>query len=135
MEIPRLYTLDEANALLPRVRPLVEKLVAHKAEVDQNRHEFEALEASKASGNGYDLKRETLARRITELMKDVRVALQELYELAIQVKDMDIGLVDFPARRATGEVVNLCWKLGEESIMYWHPLNSNFAGRKPLSEF
>ncbi len=134
MEMPRLFTLAEANALLPQVRPLVEKVVECKKEVDKLRKEFEALDASKAHGNGYDMRREQITRRITDLMRQTREALEELYRTGCNLKDLDVGLLDFPAMR-DGVVVNLCWKLGEEAIGFWHPLDSNFNGRRPIEEF
>jgi hypothetical protein len=134
MEMPRTFTLEEALALLPRVRELVEGMVEYKKEIDKKRVEFEGLETSKARGNGYDMKREQLATRITELMRLVRESLEAINEIGVQVKDIDSGLVDFPARR-DNQIVNLCWRAGEETIGFWHTLDTGFGSRRPISEF
>jgi hypothetical protein len=58
---------------------------------------------------------------------------EELDALGLQVKDLDRGLIDFPAQHpASGETVLLCWELGEDSVAYWHGLEDGYAGRKPL---
>jgi hypothetical protein len=131
MEMPRLFTLEEANALLPRVRQLIESMQAHQRAADEARQEFEQLEASHARHNGYDMKREQLATRITEKMRAIRQDLEALHAIGCQVKDLGMGLVDFTGLR-DGQVVNLCWMLGEDEIKYWHPLNTGFADRRPL---
>jgi len=66
-----------------------------------------------------------------ELVAQLERCVAELDELGVQVKDLDLGLVDFPSRRA-GEPVLLCWHVGEERVAYWHGVDEGFAGRKPL---
>jgi hypothetical protein len=131
MDMPRLFTVEEANALLPRVRELVVQMQARRQEAEEARQEFEQLDASKARGNGYDMKREQLASRITDKMRAIRQSLEAIQEIGCQVKDIDMGLVDFPGLR-NGEIVNLCWRLGEEKIEYWHTLNTGFTSRQPI---
>lgn len=129
----RYFTPEEANALLPTVRPIVEEMVAHRRAlaVATVRH---ARIAGKIAGNGggvrpheVDTLQETLDAEAAEV---VRCA-TELQELGLLVKDLDEGLVDFPALRDDEEVL-LCWRLGEEEVAYWHSLADGFAGRKPL---
>ena len=66
-------------------------------------------------------------------LSEVRPLVDQLHELGVQVKDLDRGLIDFPARHPqTGDTVLLCWELGEPEVAYWHELETGFAGRKPL---
>lgn len=132
---PRYFTADEATAALDEVRPLAERMVAH-------RHEVAALLSRRAelgstiSGNGGDLDPGELARvaaEIAEQAKGVARCVNEIHGLGAQVKDADEGLVDFPALRG-GEEILLCWKLGEDEIAFWHDLEEGFAGRRPLDE-
>ena len=129
----RHFTPDEANAALAEVRPLVERMVearrAHAAALERQ----EELEGH-IRGNGGGIPPATLAEAAAEVDAEGRKLtriVDELGELGVQVKDVDEGLVDFPALRG-GETVLLCWKLGEEEIRYWHGLEDGFAGRRPL---
>ncbi len=130
-ETPRLFTLEEATDLLPRLRELVQHMQAAKNQADQAREEFEQLDASHARGNGYDMKREQLATKIIEHMKVVRQDLEKVQEIGCEIKDLDMGLLDFASLR-DGRIINLCWKIDEERIAYWHPLDSGFSNRRPL---
>lgn len=131
----RLFTQEEANAALPEVRPLVERLVEERRELVALGEELEAMQ-SLIGGNGGSLD----PGRVGELQEAVAHAaagltgiVDELQELGVQVKDLDRGLVDFPALHPeSGEDVLLCWELGEPEVAYWHDLESGFAGRKPL---
>lgn len=131
----RLFTQEEANASLPEVRPLVERLVEERRELVALGEELEAMQAL-IGGNGGSLD----PGRVGELQEAVARAaaglagiVDELQELGVQVKDLDRGLVDFPARHPeSGGDVLLCWELGEPEVAYWHDLESGFAGRKPL---
>jgi hypothetical protein len=129
----RTFTLDEANALLARLRPLAERLVEHKRRLD----EAEAARAAvlaRISGNGGDITPTDvaeLAARIEGEAAALAELLGEIQSHGAQVKDLDTGLLDFPALRE-GEIVLLCWRVGEDSIEYWHGLEEGFAGRKPL---
>jgi len=129
----RYFTPEEATALLPTVRPIVEEMVAHRRAlaVATVRH---ARIAAKIAGNGggvrpheVDTLQETLDAEAAEVVR-CATALQDL---GLLVKDLDEGLIDFPALR-DGEEVLLCWRLGEEEVAYWHSLADGFAGRKPL---
>jgi hypothetical protein len=132
---PRHFTPAEANAALDDVRPLVERMVAHRRELGvliARRSEL----TTTIAGNGGDLDPGELARveaEIGEQARGVAQCVNRIHGLGAQVKDADEGLVDFPALRA-GEEVLLCWKLGEEEIGYWHSLEDGFAGRRPLSD-
>jgi hypothetical protein len=129
----RFFTADEANALLPAVRPLVEAMV------EARRRLLVALErrdrlAGSIGGNGGGVKPGEpglLQAEVEEAAREVAHCIDEIHQLGVVVKDVDRGLVDFPAVR-DGEEVLLCWRLGEEEIGYWHGLEEGFAGRKEL---
>jgi hypothetical protein len=130
----RYFTPEEANAALADVRPLAERLVQANAAL-RRAHERLAQVRSKVAGNGGGMdagRTAELAEEAGERAAEVAETIDELTGLGVQVKDLDSGLVDFPARRADGETVLLCWRLGEEEIAYWHGLEEGFAGRKPL---
>jgi hypothetical protein len=131
----RVFTPEEANAALPEVRALVEQLVEDRRALVTLGGELEHVQAQ-IGGNGGSLD----AGRVGELQESVARAaaalagvVDGLEELGVQVKDLDRGLVDFPARHpVTGESVLLCWELGEAEVGHWHDLEEGFAGRKPL---
>jgi hypothetical protein len=129
----RHFTPEEANAELNEVRPLVERLVSTRAEHVAALEQQEELER-KIRGNGGGIPPAELASATAEVDGIARRLAQLVDEIAshgAQVKDMDSGLVDFPALRH-GETVLLCWRLGEEEITWWHTAGDGFAGRRPL---
>ena len=129
----RHFTPEEANAALPHVRPLVEELVARRRAHVEALGRQEELEGS-IKGNGGGIPPATLAEAASIVDGEARELariVDELDALGIQVKDIDTGLVDFPAVRR-GETVLLCWKLGEDEVAWWHTLEDGFAGRRPL---
>jgi hypothetical protein len=129
----RYFTPAEANGLLPTVRPLVEQMVGHRRAlaVATVRH---ARIAAKIAGNGGGVRPhevDELQAAIDEEAGAIVRCVEELQELGLLVKDLDEGLVDFPALRGDEEVL-LCWRLGEDEVRFWHSLEEGFAGRKPL---
>jgi hypothetical protein len=131
----RFFTEKEANAALVLVRPLVERLVGARKRLVQSGGRLEDLQA-RVAGNGSGLDPElvgALQERTAEAAADIAAIIGELEGLGVQVKDLDQGLIDFPAcHPARKETVLLCWQLGEEDVGYWHGLEEGFAGRKPL---
>lgn len=130
---PRYFTLEEANAALAELRPLTEEMVACRRELVEAQGRRAALGAQVGT-NGGDLTPsdfaeadEELERTATELARSV----ERIQAEGVLVKDLDMGLLDFPALR-DGEEILLCWHVGEEKIGYWHGLEEGFAGRKPL---
>jgi len=130
--MPRLFTLDEANALLPRLRKILVEMQEKKASLDSVRAELGGMTRT-ASGNGHLLAQqmdrqrrdgEALAERLNEL-------LGEINRLGCELKGLEEGLIDFRSKRE-GRTVYLCWRLGEETIAHWHELNTGFGSRKPL---
>ena len=129
----RTFTPEEANAALAEVRPLVERMVAIKRQLDEAQEQRDEV-GRRIAGNGGGIPPQQLA----ELNEDVeqRAAVlagivEELNDLGVLVKDLDEGLVDFPAVR-DGRDVLLCWRLGEDGVAYWHGLEDGFAGRQPI---
>jgi len=129
----RLFTPDEANALLEQVEPLVERLVERKRALDEAEAARAAL-LGRIAGNGGDLTPSDVADAVARVEREataIGAIVDELQRLGVQVKDLDLGLLDFPWER-DGEVVLLCWRVGEDEIGYWHGVDEGFAGRKPL---
>src|SRR5579859_3700674 len=127
----RYFTPEEANAALEDVRPLVEKMVAHRRAHIEALARQEELE-ERIKGNGGGIPPSTLADAAEEVEREARAlakAIDEIDEHGAQVKDLDEGLIDFPALRDS-ETVLLCWKLGEDEIGYWHRVEDGFAGRR-----
>lgn len=129
----RNFTPEEANALLPELRPLVEEMVLHRRKLAGAEARHAAL-LERISGNGGDLAPSDLA----ELTQEVELhatalarCVREISARGVQVKDLERGLVDFPAVRE-GEEVLLCWELGEDEVAHWHGVDDGFAGRQPL---
>ena len=127
----RLFTLEEALTLLPTVRQLVIEIQAARAEVERLTKALDRLLAL-SGGNGHLAADQAGARRAVQAAATKLDALMsELDSIGVQLKTIDDGLVDFPSERE-GRVVNLCWRLGEDTIAWWHDLDTGFAGRQPL---
>ncbi|MGH3050300.1 MAG: DUF2203 domain-containing protein [Gaiellaceae bacterium] len=129
----RHFTPEEANAALVEVRPLVERLVARRRDHVAALARQEELER-KIRGNGGGMPPAELAAAAAEvdsIARDLAKTVDEIGSHGAQVKDLDEGLIDFPALR-DGETVLLCWLLGEDEIAYWHPVEDGFAGRREL---
>ncbi|HEY6835426.1 MAG TPA: DUF2203 domain-containing protein [Gaiellaceae bacterium] len=129
----RHFTPDEANALLVEVRPIAEKLVAHRRAMSVAATKQARL-VQRIAGNGGDFDPQeprTIEEQFQREGEAVARCVEQLEGLGVLVKDLDRGLVDFPALR-DGEEVLLCWEVGEDEIAYWHGADEGFAGRKPL---
>jgi hypothetical protein len=129
----RHFTPEEANAALAEVRPLVERMVALRREHVAALARQEELDG-RIRGNGGGIPPAELADTAAEVDREARAlarVIDELVERGVEVKDIDEGLVDFPALR-DGETVLLCWKLGEDAIRYWHTVDDGFACRRAL---
>lgn len=129
----RVFTPEEANAALAEVRPLVEQMVARRADLLAARAR-QAEVAAHVVGNGGGLDPQlpaALAAAAAAAEAALREAVEALLDLGVLVKDLDSGLVDFPSVRDGREVL-LCWQLGEERVAWWHDPDAGFAGRQPL---
>ena len=131
----RHFSPEEANAELEHVRPLVEQMVEHRRAHVVALEQQEALEA-RIKGNGGGIPPAVLADATAAVEREARSlarTVDAISEHGAEVKDVDEGLVDFPALHR-GETVLLCWKLGEDEIRYWHRVEDGFAGRRPVEE-
>jgi hypothetical protein len=130
--MPRTFTLEEANALIPRLRDIITEMREKKPQLDLLRGELAQL-ARKAAGNGHLLTSQLQQKRqqADDVAKRLNDLLAEINGLGCEMKGLDQGLIDFPAERE-GRVVYLCWQLGEDEITHWHETDAGFAGRTPL---
>ena len=131
--MPRHFTPESANDALGELRPLVEELVAHRRAQQRAQDERQEL-AAKIAGNGGGIDAQRLSDLEAEGERErigIARCVNEIHERGAIVKDLDEGLVDFPAERE-GEEILLCWRLGEEDVAFWHGLEEGFAGRRPL---
>jgi hypothetical protein len=129
----RTFTPDEANALLSELRPLVERLVEGKRRLDEAEQARQGL-LGRIAANGGDITPGDVAEvteRAGRAGEEVGALVEDIQSHGVQIKDLDIGLLDFPWLHE-GEVALLCWRLGEEEIGYWHGVDEGYAGRKPL---
>ncbi|MEK7276536.1 MAG: DUF2203 domain-containing protein [Chloroflexota bacterium] len=123
---PRLFTVDEADALLPTLRPLlIDILQARQNIVAAQPELWPVLE--KAVNNGGSKKAGAVLADFEVIQRNVKA----IQELGIEIKDINIGLVDFPAER-DGREVYICWRVDEPRVTHWHDLDSGFSGRQPL---
>jgi hypothetical protein len=121
----RHFTLTEAKDLLPKVIHWFEELDGLRLVLGDLDDQMEAQ-----SEGGDDLGGANVNRRI-KVLAEITGLLREFRRHGVQIKDLETGLIDFPSLRDGNEVF-LCWKRGEETIEYWHDLQSGFAGRQPL---
>jgi hypothetical protein len=132
---PRYFTLEEANATLEELRPIAEEMVAKRRELVDAQGRRAALGAQVVT-NGGDLTPSDFAEADEELesaASELAVCVERIQAAGVLVKDLDQGLLDFPALR-DGEEILLCWRVGEGQIEYWHGLEEGFAGRKPIDD-
>lgn len=122
-----LFTPQEASKLLPDIKPKIKELVERKKVVAGLHEEIEKY-------NLIGFKPAEVAEKAAQLdalVEDLTRKIAELEDLGVEVKDLDYGLVDFPAERY-GESVLLCWRYGEPEVSFWHNPHEGYNGRKPL---
>ncbi|MGA9041726.1 MAG: DUF2203 domain-containing protein [Terriglobales bacterium] len=132
----RTFTLEEAQSLLPVLESLLRTSIDGKKLIESVDAELQETAHRVFLNGGMFLNVVHLARRKAEREKTiqrVRDAMAEIDAIGVQVKDLDIGLLDFPCK-VDGKIVLLCWKLGEQGITHWHGTEEGFAGRKPIDE-
>jgi hypothetical protein len=132
----KIFSLEEANALIPVVESLLDRAIGAKEEAERLDGEMQLLRHRifLAGGMTVDVGGVQRNRKETEAqLQTAKDALGEIGSIGIQVKDLDTGLLDFPTR-VDGELVLLCWRRGETRIEYWHTLEARFRGRQPLDE-
>ena len=132
----RLFRIEEAERLLPDVRTAIEAAIRLKTEFDSARLDL-AREMNRIGMLGGAMVDrgaiQGLRTGAEAKAAEVNSAIEAIQEFGCLVKDLDIGLIDFPTR-FRGREVYLCWKLGEEGIAWWHGTDEGFAGRKVIDE-
>jgi hypothetical protein len=127
--MPRFFTLQEANETLNSIRPLVEEIQVIRRVILHNQPEaWPAIE--KSAGNGGN-------RALSNMIKDFEkldALVHQIQDLDVLIKDINLGLLDFPALK-DGREVYLCWQYGEGEIAFWHEVEAGFAGRQPIESF
>ena len=127
------FTVEEAEELLQKIEPLVRTISENRRAVLHLGNELASIQEDARSGerrvDASDLI--NMQTELDFLVKIIHDSIDAIEELGVQPKDLDSGLIDFPAL-IEGRPVLLCWKLGEESIGYYHNYEDGFAGRKPL---
>ncbi len=122
----KIFTVEEANDLIPIIRPKLEKIKARYAKIALLRESARAA-ATECGGGGMPS-----GTIYVKSLYEIGKLTTELDELGVQLKDYSRGLIDFPCSR-NGQIVLLCWQLGEkEQIKWWHEIETGFSGRKPL---
>lgn len=117
------FTVDEANALLPVLVPLLEAL--RRAQQTMEDLHDEVMTSVPTNGGG------KAHRAYVDASDEAARATDAVSALGAVIRDPGEGLVDFPSARA-GEEIFLCWRLGEDTVTWWHPTDTGFAGRQPL---
>ena len=122
----RLFTVEEANALIPTLREILDELALHRDALRERAPDMQPiLEASTGNGGG------RVGSEYSAETYNLYLAVERIRELGVVLKDLDMGLVDFPHERE-GRIVFLCWHPPEENVAYWHDLDAGYAGRQPL---
>lgn len=132
----RTFTFDEAQSLLSVLESLLRTSIDGKKLIETVDSELQELAHRVFLSGGLLVNIVEVARRKGEREKTiqrVKDALAEIDAIGVQVKDLDIGLLDFPCQ-VEGQIVLLCWKMGEKEITHWHGTDEGFAGRKPIDE-
>ena len=129
----KLFSTERANALIPKLEPLIEELLARRRDLAIKLLESDpALHHSEPRRRRLAAARSALpAPRFGELKQEIGRLIYRIESLGCVLKDIDLGLVDFPAMRED-EPIYLCWKLGESTVAYWHGVDEGFGARKGL---
>ena len=130
------FTFEQATKLLPVLRALLKRAMEGKQLIEAVENELQDLRHRILLSGGLSVDIPAVAHRRAErdkALQEIKDALAEIEAIGVQVKDLDIGLLDFPCV-VEDEIVLLCWKYGEEKIGFWHGLEEGFRGRKPIDE-
>ncbi|MBV6450866.1 MAG: hypothetical protein MHPDNHAH_01593 [Anaerolineales bacterium] len=127
--MPKFFTLAEANEALKVIRPLMDEVMLIRERILDNQPEIWAV-VEKSAGNGGN---PTLSKMVVEFEK-FDALLHQILDTGAQIKDVNIGLLDFSAIK-DGREVYLCWQHGEGDIAFWHEVDAGYAGRQPIALF
>ena len=134
MSVPQFFTLLEAEKLLPEVERLLRSVIEQKRQYEEINTELGRITQKIALTGGMIAPRDRIAElraRKDEAIRILKTAVEKIQETGCQIKDIEIGLVDFPTLYR-GKEVYLCWKLGETGINFWHHVEDGFRGRRPI---
>ena len=127
--MPKFFTLQQANETLEIIRPLMDEIQAIRQRIlDKQPETWDAIE--KSVGNGGN---RTLSHMVQDFER-LDVLVHSVLDTGVQIKDINIGLLDFSALK-DGREVYLCWKYGEWEIAFWHEVDAGYAGRQPIDNF
>lgn len=130
--MPRLFTVQEANALIPSLTVVLKDLIAKRKQVQVRRRELATLEVKSRSNGRESVAAVVDARQaLDDLLTEMNEQIDHIADLGCELKDLANGQVDFPSWR-DGRQVCLCWRLGEERIAFWHEPGVGFSRRRPL---
>ncbi|MEX0683443.1 MAG: DUF2203 domain-containing protein [Dehalococcoidia bacterium] len=130
--MPRRFTREEAENLLPRIAPMLEEIRELKRQHDEHLEAVNALQGTvKTNGHSLDVEMTRSSQGLQQATAALNVLIARVNQLGAEVKDIEMGLIDFRGERG-GREVYLCWKLGEERIGWWHELDTGYASREPL---
>jgi len=134
--VSRFFTLRQAEQLLPKIEPAVREAIALKSEYQQAESDCQQFQRRVMMLGGVVVDRSQLLdrkRRRDSSAQQLKDAIEKIQDYGCLVKDLDIGLIDFPTL-FHGQEVYLCWKLGESGIRFWHGVQEGFRGRKAIDE-
>ncbi len=127
--MPQYFSLSEANEALMVIRPLMDEVQTIRRKILAKQPEaWPAIE--KSAGNGGN-------KALSALVQDferIDALIHQILNTGVQIKDINLGLLDFSALR-NGQEVYLCWKYGEDDIAFWHEVDAGFAGRQSIDSF
>jgi hypothetical protein len=125
----RTYSLDEANALVPQVRAVLLQLAVQQRRLDASHAEMHRqLDANGDPDSAVAAGRQEA--EVAEIREGMRTLLLHLNELGVELRDLEMGLVDFPGER-DGVPVWLCWRLSDPAVAFWHPADEGYSTRRP----
>ncbi|RIK29527.1 MAG: hypothetical protein DCC56_12535 [Anaerolineae bacterium] len=127
--MPKFFTLAEANEALKVIRPIMDEVMLIRERILDNQPEIWAV-VEKSAGNGGN---PVLSKMVVEFEK-FDALLHQILDTGVQIKNINIGLLDFSAMKA-GREVYLCWQHGEGDIAFWHEVDAGYAGRQPIALF
>ena len=130
------FTLEQAQRLLPVLKSLLKRAMEGKQLIEQVEKELQDLKHRILLSGGLSVDVPAISHRRAQrdkALQDIKDAIAEINSIGVQVKDLDVGLLDFPCALES-DVILLCWKYGEDDIGFWHGLGEGFKGRKPIDE-
>lgn len=132
--MPKRFTLAEAERLLPEIETLIREAVSLKSQYEGAEQELQSFAQRVAMQGGMTIDRDAVLQQRAARNQHgerLKAAVEQIHEYGCVIKDLDIGLIDFPTL-FRGREVYLCWKMGEAGIAHWHGVDEGFSGRKPI---